>query len=407
MPGLLAFLPVRAQFPAMPVDSTMHLNGRWGHVVQVEGMLDFNATTLENGLVVALWEGGMIGRDLRERGRDRLNTDNRAGLDLQARATWTGRDSLFGHARLRPMVSVAYNNLVGLRYTQDLYALTFFGNADYADRTAFIGGSGVESITYQSIGFGVRDAASMRFARLELLKGQALSVAAMDRADLYTAPDGLFIRADIAGEYLRSDTAGSDFADLNGWGMALSGRWEHSIRSGRTRVVIGVEVQDLGFMRWGSGSQRLDKDTLIVYEGFDVAGLLDLDAAVIGEDQLLDTLGLRTRPGAFTRLAPFRAALTASMDFGTRWHAGVVLEQRNLIGRVPQVSFTLAHRLGERGLLAAGLSEGGAGSTRLHAGGRIPFGDRVLLDLHATHVPGFFKGTARAAGLLAMLSVGF
>lgn len=305
------------------------------------------------------------------------------------------------------MVSVAYNNLVGLRYTQDLYSLTFFGNADYADRTAVLGGSGVESITYQTIGFGVRDARSMRFARLELLKGQSLSVADLRTADLHTASDGLFVRADIAGEYLRSDTAGSDFADMNGWGVALSGRWERTLKSGHTRVVLGAEVQDLGFMRWGSGSQRLVKDTLINYEGFDVAGLLDMDAVVIGEDQLLDTLGLRTRPGTFTRLSPFRAALTASIHLGTRWHAGVVLEQRNLIGRVPQASFTLACRLGERGMFAAGLTEGGAGSTRLHAGGRIPFGGRILLDIHATHVPGYFMDTANAAGVTAMLTVGF
>ncbi len=400
-------LSLHAQFHSLPLDSVVDLPGSWSHRITAEAYLDYNSNALYNELPIGLLQGDFLERDLRERSQDGLTGRNSAGYDLGMHVSWVGADSLFGRPGWRPMVRVANREVLGMRFADDLYSLIFFGNAPYEDSTARVGPSAHVTMRYQSVGFGVQDARSGSFLRLDLVQGQSFNASDIRRADIYTAPDGRLIDVDLLADYWSSDTAGSELGRNNGLGMSLSGRWVSRHLAGTTPFDLVATVQDLGFIAWNDNAVRIRRDTVIAFEGFNVANILDLDGVLLGEDQLLDTFGLRYGTGAITTLLPFRAALGVNAFLGERWQGGVEIEQRNLPGFVPQVTLTSSRRMGTRALLGAHLGYGGFGLLRLGLSARMRIGGRVFATLATSHVPGLAMGRTRGVGAMAALAVGF
>ena len=392
--------------PAIPADSVVDINDRWHNTLQFEGWGLFNANTVYNELLVGLWRGDELDRTIRERSADALKTRNSLGYDLGARITWTGAPGLFGKADWRPMISIGHTEQMGLRFTEDLYRTTFFGNASYEDRTAELGPSAFTQLRYQSFGAGIHHARTGSFVRLDLLIGQYYASADIAQADLYTGIDGRVIRADLDATYQLSDTAGSEWGRNNGAGAALSAGWTYAFgKDKRTR--IGLRVNDLGFIRWNDEAVAITKDTLIEFQGFEVLNVLDLDNAIIGEDQLIDTLGLRYTAGGFTAVSPFLASLSLEREWGYGWHASLLVQQRYIPGYIPQVVLSAAKRLADRALLGASLGYGGHGGLLLGLGARCRLGEGFWIDLGTPNVLGFALGTTRGMGLSGGLTFGF
>lgn len=409
---LLAAVPVcctlivQAQTTWLPADPHIDAAEAQRHVIRLESTADYNANSVYNELPYALWQGGFIDRDLRQRTADELKDRNSAGYALTGRLSWTGPDSLFGHARWRPLVSLAHHSVSGVTFTEDLYALTFFGNAAYAGEQAVLGPSEYVQMQYQTAGFGIRDSRSRSFLRVDMVVGQSLAQANVDWASLNTAVDGRQLRTTVLAEYLASDTAGSAFGRNNGLGAALSGRWEGPLRKGG-RLRLNFTLEDLGFVQWNANSVRLEKDTAFTFEGMEVVDLFDLDGVLIGGDQLLDTFNLRYSTGSFTTLLPFRAAVGAELALDSLWSATFTVEQRYLPGYVPQVTAQAVRKLGTTTLLGASLSYGGFGGLRVGLSSRFRLGEHVLMELGVPHVPGFLLGGTRGLGGMAAVTVGF
>ncbi len=405
----LCNLAAFAQFPALQRDSLIDLPGRWGNRIEAEASFVFNANSVYNELPWALYQGGFIDRDLRQRSMDAVHEKarNAAGHALSARITWIGPDCFLKHPHWRPMVSAAHHDVEGMHFTDDLFEVTFFGNASFEGERADLGPSAYTQTRYQTLGFGINDDRSGSYVRLDLVNGQSIYKADAEWAGLYTGVDGRVLRASILGDFYQSDTASSAFGGSNGLGLAFSGRWATTVRRTHRPIDLAFEVQDLGFARWNGNAVRIRKDTVITYEGFEVANIFDLDQLLIGEAQLRDTFGLQYSTGGFSSLLPFQASASASMELGHGWRGTAVIDQRYLPGYVPQVTFTGSHRCGSHALLGASLSYGGFGGLRIGLASRIRIGERVLVSIGSPHVPGFFLGTTRGAGLSFGVSVGF
>lgn len=402
---LLLTIAARAQFVPLYTDSVVDLPGRWNHRIRVEGALDFNTSAVRNELPWALYRGGHVERELRERSADQLRADNTAGFVLGARIGWTGRDCFLGKRHWRPVVSIAQQEIMGLRFTEDLFRLTFFGNAAYADRTADLSPSAFQRMSFRSAGVGVTDDRTGSFLRLDLVQGGSFTEVDVSAADLYTAPDGRLLSTSLNGHFHASDTAGNGYERYNGLGASLSGRWSIALANGKFQVAVGAD--DLGFVRWNGHSVHLEKDTLIDYRGVDVTDLLDIDGALIGEEQLRDTFGLHFTAGAHNTLLPFRAALDVVMRVDDRTRAGIVVAQRNLTGHIPEVTLHADRRLGTGTLLGAGLTYGGAGGIRVGASARMRLCRWLWADLAIPHLPGLLLAGARSTGARLGLAVGF
>lgn len=397
----------QAQWQLSRADRSREIHDGHNDLISVDGWFDYNANSLRNELVAGLWRGSYLDRDLRERTRAVMRERNSVGYVLGGRVTWTGGDSVEGHVGWRSLMSMAYHEQMGTRFTRDLYAITFFGNAGYEGRRADLGPTSVTRIRYQTIGVGMQHARTNSFVRLDFVIGQSYDAADVQWAGMYTGIDGRVIRATMLGDYFRSDTASSRFGQVNGFGLAVSGRWETELKRCMKGTRLSLEVEDLGFASWSGASQRITKDTIIEYGGIEVANLLELDNVIIGEDQLLDTFGLHYRSGSFATLLPFVLRATLRIPVSERWKGSATIDQRNLPGYVPQLVFAGERTFGQRTDAGACLSLGGFGGLRLGVMARHRIGERVLLEASSPHLPGFFLGSARGAGVMFNAMVAF
>jgi hypothetical protein len=197
---------------------------------------------------------------------------------------------------------MAYHDVTGMRFTDAVYQLTFFGNARFEGDAAILAPSAVEQQRYQTLGFGIKHATRETFLRLDLVNGQYLNAVRLDRGYLYTAQDGTSLEADVDGSWYTSDTAGQQFGKSNGLGLSISGALE--LRSNTMRYSLRVE--DLGFIAWNSNAQQLLQNDVISYDGLHVEDILDLSGSVLGDNWISDTLGLNTTSGGFLRPLPAR-----------------------------------------------------------------------------------------------------
>ncbi|MEZ4755502.1 MAG: hypothetical protein R2817_01605 [Flavobacteriales bacterium] len=401
---LLAVFSAQAQWTPLPPDA---LPDSARHLLRVEGALLYNSNAIFNELPGHLLRGEDLERELRQRSSDALAGRERAvfGYGYHGRLTWTGARLQDGRSRWRPTASFALQEYAGARITPDLYDLVFFGNARFEGRTAALAPAAYEQVRYSALGIGVVDQHTRSFVRLALVQGSSLTAVDVNWADLYTGVDGRVLRSAVLASYLNSDTAGNDWARNNGLGAAVSGQWETRIRSAARPTYLSVGVEDLGVVRWNANSVRLDKDTVIRYEGLAVDNVLDLDAILIGEYQLLDTFGLRYRTGARTRLLPFRAHLAYRVEGRSGWHFALVAQYQHLPSYLPQLTAGLARRMSERGAWGASVSYGGYGGLLVGAGGRYRVGRRITVEASVPQLIGFAGGRTRGLGALLAVQV--
>ena len=398
----LAVFCAHGQWTLLPPDAAQD---SVRHMLRIEAGLLYNSNAVLNELPAHLLRGEDLDRELRQRSSDALAGRARAvfGYGYHGRVTWTGGRLEQGRSRWRPTASFALQEHAGARITPDLYDLVFFGNARFEGRTAALAPAAYEQVRYSTLGIGVADHRTRSFVRLELVQGASLTAVDVDWADLYTGVDGRVLRSAVLASYLNSDTAGSDWTRNNGLGAAISGRWESRIRAAARPAYFSVGVEDLGFVHWNANTVGLEKDTVVRFDGVAVDNVLDLDAILIGEEQLLDTLGLRYRTGARTRILPFRAHVSYRIEGRSGWHFGLVAQYQHLPSYLPQLTASLARRVGGRGTWGASLSYGGYGGLLVGAGGRYRVAKRITLEATLPQLSGFVGGGTR--GLGALLSV--
>ena len=398
---------VHGQWPSLPADSAVDLTLRWRHWIAVEGSLDLNANTLDNGMVFNFVEGGHLDRSLRERNSARMGTHNTGGYLAHGSVAWTGSPGLFGKTGWRPLVSASVHEVVGLKFTRDLFDLTFFGNAPYAGQTMQAGPAAHVRMGYETLGFGVRDVHSRSFIRLDVVKGRSYSGSDVAQADLLTATDGRRIDLRMNGALWQSDTAYTGFDAWNGIGAAISGTWA-ILRPGPEKPLdLRIGVQDLGVVQWSDGTMHLEKDSSWAYEGFQVSNVLALDDILLDQDHLMDSLGLAQRTGTHTTLLPFQVHLNADLRAGARWNLGLGAMHVYLPGYSPQITLSGARTFGTCMQWGLGAVYGGFGGFRVSLAGRFRMGQHTLLTIATPSVAGFAGGETMGLGALVGLTVGW
>ena len=406
---LLTSLFSSAQFPVLPSDTIVDLTERYKNRIQLTGDFDYNANSLLNELPLALLQGGYIDRVLRQRSLDavRKKDNNRAGYVLSTRLSWKGQNWFLGHRNWRPLISFSHQDQMGLKFADDLFDVTFFGNASFEGQRADLGPTAYKQTRFQTAGFSIQFRETASYVRLDIVNGQSLTDINAKWAGLFTGEDGRILRATINGKFLQSDTAGSELGRKNGLGAAVSGGWSTELQRTELRTFLAFEVINLGFVHWNGNAVNLEKDTVILYDGIRVTNILDLDNALTGTAQLQDTFGLSYRTEGTTTLLPFQIRGAITTQLNARWTGTFTLDQRYLPGYVPQISASSTRRLGAHALLGMSISYGGFGGLRVGLASKIRIGQHVLVTVGTPHLPGFLMGSMRGAGAQFGLVVGF
>lgn len=407
---LLLFMAIGVEAigqPLLPLDPRVDLNTGYRNRLSMEGTFDFNANSILNELPLALYQGGYLDRNLRERSAGKLRSKgNTAGYIIEGSMQWTGAACWSAKPTWRPTVKIGLHDLAGLSFTEDQFNITFFGNADHEGRTAELAPSAYEQVRFQSISAGIIDDSSGSYIRAGLLRGAAFAYLSAERATLHTGEDGRVLHGVIHGEYAASDTAADRSFRTDGLGAAVSACWAFQT-SGKRPIRIRVGVEDLGFIAWNKNAVRISKDTLFRYEGWHVDNLFALDDVIVNEQTLIDTLGLHHVRGSQLRLAPFHLRGQASMNIDADWQTGLCVEHRYITGYRPQVTALATRVIGARTMIGGTIGYGGFGSARLGISAKRRFGDHVLVSLSTPQLAGFVTQRTRGLGLMVACLVGF
>jgi len=383
-------------------------NGK-DHRLTIESEGAYDSNVLYNDLVLGVYRGGYISRDVRQHSMDAIDGKGRAGTELGGRISYAWGSGLFGHADLQPMISASYRLVEGMHFTKDDYQLTFFGNSDLVDQTAHIGPSRHEQMQYSTIGFGVQDRKSGTWLELALVSGHSLNAVNIRTADLYTAPDGRYLDLQLDGDYWASDTAEQSFGRNNGIGAAINFQWNKNICILGAPAIFGIGVRDLGFVAWNSNSVRVSSDTTIHFEGLEVDDILDLGDISLDRSTLQDSLGLGFKSGTFLRALPARFAASLKFghalgreDLGQLYTYELTVEQHYLPGYVPYARLDRNFDLFKALRAGVGVSYGGFGGLRVAAGLDTQAGP-LRISLRTLNAIGLFSD--QAMGKSAMLGI--
>ncbi len=378
------------------------------HRFTLDASAGYDSNVLRNDLVTGVYNGGPLGRDVRERTLDGLGSADRAGYELGGRATYAWGDSLFGHAGWMPRFSLSYQSVMGVRFTSDVYALSFFGNAAFEDRTAQLGPGVFEQVTYQSFGLGIEGRNSGSFVELALVNGQSLNAGRIQKADLYTAPFGRYLELQLDGEYHRSDTASGGFN--KGLGAAINARWQHIFQLFRSPAVFSLAVSDLGFIAWNNNSLSVKKDSTIRYEGIEVTDILDLDGLLVNRTTLQDSLGFGYSKGSFMRALPARIeARLGAGRFQKRSHFHgmqpyeLSVDYRYLPGYQPHAAIARNLVFAKSMAISVGAGYGGFGDFRAMAGLMGMLGKHFLIGVQTPNAIGLFSDEANGKAIALRL----
>jgi hypothetical protein len=376
------------------------------HRLRIETEGGFDSNVLFNDLVLGLYRGGTIDRDVRQHSMDAIDGNGRAGYELGGRISYAWGDSLFGHASWQPRVSASYRMAMGMRFTEDIYHLTFFGNADLVDQTAHLGPSRFEQVTYRTVGFGIQDKRSGTYLEVALVSGQALNAADIRKADLYTAPDGRYLDLQLDGDYWASDTSGQGLGRSNGFGAAVNLQWNKEVRMFGDPATLSLGLRDLGAIAWNRNSVRANRDSIIHFEGIRVDDILDLDGLVVDRTSFQDSLGLGYTTGTYWRALP--AQFAAQLNFGhllgqegsiPRYAYQLTVDQHYLPGYVPRAVVDRNFMLSNALCAGVGLGYGGFGTLRLRAGLDVQAGI-VRVQLQTANVVGLVLDQAMGKSVL-------
>lgn len=376
----------------------------YGHCLVLFSQAMYDASSIRNELVAALWRGGDISRELRERSANNGGGPERAGYILEAGLSFGWGTRFLGSDRLRPRLAVGWHDVMGLRYSDDLYHLTFFGNGDHENAMAALAPSAFEKVRYQTFGFGFETKGSGSFLMLHVVNGEDLSGARIRQADLFTATDGRYLNLELDGDHARSADDGANGWRSRGIGAALSFRWHRASKAGRHAMHVTIGGEDLGFAAWSGQALSVRRDTTILYEGIRLDGVLDLENVLIDREGIQDTLGLGFKAGGFVRPLPGKLYASLGLDGGHRMHYRAEVDMRYLPGYQPHAVLS-ATRVNERAWYRAELGYGGFGGLRggLVAGWR-PCGG-FWLETGLRNVTGLMGGRMR--GQAFTLGIGY
>ncbi len=374
------------------------------HKIQFSAFGAYQSTAIENGLVSAMYVGGHVDRELRQRTLDRLRNANRGGYALGLELAYTWRASLFGRPSLWPRISAGHRDQLGVEFNRDAFQASFFGNKPFEGRIAELGPGRFSRQVYQTFAFGVARGIAGPYIELGLVAGWQLDHGNIRNASLYTAPAGEYLELGLDGTYRRSDTARTSLP--RGFGGVVNAGWNRGIHLLGSAATISIEVRDLGFIAWSANSLTMEKDTVIRFEGFEMKGILDLDDLVLNEHALQDSLGFGYRPAPVSNWLP--AQVSAALGFGrshvtrtgeTIYDYRITAQHRFMPGFLPYATAQRRFQLSDAVAVDGGIAAGGFGGVQAILGISAWMGHGLNFELLTPNLLGFFSDRATGKGL--------
>ena len=216
----------------------------------------------------------------------------------------------------------------------------------------------------------------------------------MQNAQLYTSPTGDSLALSYTGDYYRSDTLKSGWANGSGLGLALDLDFNLPIAEHKGAISIGL--RDLGFVAWNKQSEQIVFDSLTTWTGIETNNLFDLATDTLDLPNLTDSIYTTTTKKNFVAVLPLSLHVRFSKYFTKTdyYELGVSIWPNR--AAVPLVYLGMNHLIGDRFIFSERISYGGYGGLGLGAEMQWMPKGQWLFKLGTHHLGGFTMNSAHS-----------
>lgn len=255
------------------------------------------------------------------KGKNILATDLFAGAYIAVKP-----DSLLGSKNLGYRIGYGSRQFRSVRFTDDLYNIIFFGNKEFAGKSANFNNTRFYLIDFQEIQLGLfKDFNDTKtkvraYFGLNILKGQQLQKLNLVEGSFFTAEDGGFVDLDAKYYYYSSDLSHKKYFDFNGIGLSCDAYL--SIEDVASKTTFTFASKDLGYMVWNNNSFLARMDTSYHFEGVDITNILDMGQANVhglSQDSMLQMLNSTNDTTPFPLSLPERISLEVKKEWNCRF----------------------------------------------------------------------------------------
>ncbi len=323
---------------------------------------------------------------------------NRAGFALQSGFQFMSfSDTLFGRAAWGLRLQVNTNYHASLSYTDKLFSTIYKGNAQFAGDTVQLGPMGAQYQSWQKFGVGIFNKKSLSSVSLSLVAGEKYQSLLVQDAQLYTSPTGDSLALSYTGDYYRSDTLKTGWANGSGLGLAVDLDFNLPIAEHKGAISIGL--RDLGFVAWNKQSEQIVFDSTTTWKGIEANNLFDLATDTLDLPNLTDSIHTVTSKKNFVAVLPLSLHVRFSKYFTATdyYELGVSIWPNR--AAVPLVYLGLNHRIGDRFIFSERVSYGGYGGLGLGAEMQWMPKGQWLFKLGTYHLGGFTMDSAHSRDL--------
>lgn len=283
--------------------------------IGIIGDIDFNSSALTTRFISKFYTGSYIDQDTKDGVLNRTKNVNRVGADVNYGVFASIKpDSLFHKKGINYFFSIRDREHFDAKYSDDFYKVGFYGNSQYAGRTAYFNDFNLNFIRYQQLQIGIYKAKSdttINFGiGVSFLKGEQFASIAARKAELYTSADGQYINFNTSMQVAQSDTAHKGIGALNGYGASVDIYLEAPLKTRFRKCKFRFSVSDLGAIRFNKQTLYLNQDSLFHYTGFQIHNINDLKDSTFGHTNK-DSLQKSIAP--FKKKA-FNVTLPATLD---------------------------------------------------------------------------------------------
>ncbi len=301
-----------------------------------DGMISSNSfrSDLYNKLIF----GGNISADIKDKNIEKLTTSNIAGGNAEASLGFIGDVSKYLGKGISAMIVYKQTLFNEIQFTKEIPSMALYGNTQFMGQTIGLKNNKFQSFSYSSISIGLSRTKNRRGntyqvgASVGYNMGLSHRSAEVTSGQLKFASDGSAI--DLSSTYFLSMTDTSKTNWLNGNGLTSSFFYQYIHRS---NYVIGVSIEDLGFIKWNNRSMSEQKKVNHHFEGFEIADILKVNGDEIGleTDSILNSIIYPSKTESYYTKTPFKISVMGSYPLSKNLRLdGVIWKVANSYQRI-------------------------------------------------------------------------
>ena len=245
----------------------------------------------------------------------------------------------------RWLTGIGFNDMAQSALKTGITQLYLRGNGPYEDQTLELGPSFLTYHSYQFLGFGFEKNTKKTSWGItaQLIKSSRYANVSIGFSELYTAPYGTAVEADLSFQYDATNTSQNKLGAWYGTGYGVNAFFVHQPK--HNSALISIQVKDVGQIFY-EGVNRYKVVDSFNFQGVEVDNVLQLDDSLINGgniDSIEALVGLKESHPFARATLPANIKINYVLPMGERFSLSLQLRQYIRFGS-PEISAGFAYR---------------------------------------------------------------